>query len=141
MRHRITTYFPILLLLILTAAPAVSVAEVINIDNQQLNTLLEQGAVLVDVRRKDEWVATGVVEGSHKITFFDESGAYDARKWLNQLNQMNDSNKPLVLICQTGVRSKVIANWLSNGVGTDKVYNVTDGISRWIALGQPVSKD
>ena len=40
-----------------------------NIDNAKLKELVNQGVVLVDIRRKEEWQQTGVVEGSKTITF------------------------------------------------------------------------
>lgn len=109
--------------------------EVINIDNQTLQQLVDKQTVLVDVRRPDEWKQTGVVPGSHKLTFFDQNGNYDARKWLDELNKVVDKDSPVVLICHHGVRSKVVANWLSKGLGYSTVYNVEKGIDSWLRAG------
>lgn len=117
-----------------------ALAEIVNIDNHTLSQLVEQGVPVIDVRRPDEWQATGMVANSHKMMFFDAAGNYDAATWLGKMQQVAPDNQPVVLICQTGARSSVIANWLSNRVGVSKVYNVTDGISRWIAEGLSVSK-
>lgn len=36
-----------------------------------------EGVAVSDVRRADEWELFGIIEGSHKITFFDERGLFD----------------------------------------------------------------
>jgi rhodanese-related sulfurtransferase len=46
----------------------------------------------------------------------------------------------VILICRVGNRSSVIANMLVEQAGYSKVYNVTDGITRWIKDGNPVSR-
>ncbi len=116
-------------------------AELTNVTNVELQALMESGVPVVDVRRADEWAETGIIAGSHKLTFFDKNGDYNANKWLEQLSEITDKDQPVILICQTGVRSKVVSNWLSNGLGYAKIYNVTDGISAWINSGQPTSKE
>ena len=112
----------------------------VNVGNDQLKELVANGAALIDVRRLEEWVDTGVVEGSEKMTFFDDKGNYDAKTWFEDLQLVATKDQPVVLICWTGVRSKVIANWLDNGMGYDKVYNVKKGIKHWIDQGQPTTK-
>jgi len=53
--------------LLLVALPVS--AELINIDDEKLQALIEDGTPGVDVRRADEWRQTGVIEGSHLLTF------------------------------------------------------------------------
>ena len=45
-----------------------------NVDNAGLKTLLAQGVPVYDIRRAEEWRATGVVEGSRKLTYVDARG-------------------------------------------------------------------
>ena len=45
-----------------------------NVDNAELKTLMAQGVPVYDVRRDEEWRATGVVEGSRMLTYVDKSG-------------------------------------------------------------------
>ncbi len=110
-------------------------AEVINIDNKKLKSLLDAGTALIDLRRDDEWQDLGIVENSHTVTFFDQAGKYDTESWLRQVKPIADTNTPLILICHTGVRTKLVADWLSDQVGYRTVYNVTDGIKLWIKQG------
>ena len=115
-------------------------AEVINISNEQLKDLLAQNVTLIDVRRAEEWAATGLVEGSEQKTFFDAQGKYDANKWLSEVTEIVQPDQPVVLICHVGMRSKVVANWLSEGVGRNTVYNLEKGIEGWMMSGNPTVK-
>jgi rhodanese-related sulfurtransferase len=128
-----------LFLLLLVSLPLR--AEVINISSAELGSLAERGVPIIDVRLAEEWIQTGVVPGSNKMTFFDEKGGYDAKKWFAELNQVAGREDPVILICLTGVRSRVIANWLSGGMGYAQVYNVTRGIDDWMRRGLPVVRD
>lgn len=113
-------------------------AEVVNISSAELQSLVSRGVPVVDIRVAWEWRETGVVPGSRKMTFFDDRGGYDAGAWLASLSRVAD-REPVILICHTGVRSRVIANWLSGGVGYRRVYNVTQGIDDWIRRGHPTT--
>lgn len=110
-------------------------AELIEADNENLKRLLEQEVTIIDVRRSDEWTETGVIDGSQTITFFDRSGRYDTEKWLHRLSLVSDRTSPVILICASGSRSRIIGQWLSREIGYDKVYNVSAGIDSWIKSG------
>ena len=126
--------------LFLSTALNVSAQNVpMQIGSEQLRQLLEENAVLIDVRRIDEWQRTGVVESSHMVTFFDQRGNYDAAAWLGKINEFSAPDDPIVLICQTGSRSGVIANWLAGRMGYSAVYNLQPGIVEWIRTGLPVT--
>ena len=127
-----------LALLLLFGISTIGRTEVVQVDNTTLQELMSQGVQLIDVRRLEEWQETGVVEGSTRETFFDEKGNYDANKWLGELQELANKDQPVALICWTGVRSNVIANWLSNGLGYKTVYNVKKGIKDWIGDELPV---
>ncbi len=127
--HRL---FLALLLVAGLAMPAQ--AEVDNIDNQQLKALMEQGVPIIDIRRPEEWKQTGVVKGSHLITFFDARGRYDVQAWLDRLAPIAGKDDPFVLICRTGT----VSRFLDQKLGYKKVYNVQKGITDWIRKGNPV---
>ena len=115
-------------------------ADVTEVDNQSLEELIAAGVPVVDVRRLDEWQKTGVIEGSHTLTFFDRLGRYDAEKWLSELDKIVGKGEPVVLICHSGVRSKTISNLLDKRAGYTSVHNHTRGIADWIKSGKPVVK-
>ncbi|WP_456448766.1 rhodanese-like domain-containing protein [Thiolapillus sp.] len=125
-------------LLLLLSLPAT--AEVTNIDNAELEKLMSQGVPVVDIRRPDEWQQTGIVKGSHLITFFDKKGNYNVQAWLNKLAPIAGKNDPFILICRTGNRTGTVSRFLDQKLGYTKVYNVKKGITNWIAEGKPVVK-
>ncbi|MES9843129.1 MAG: rhodanese-like domain-containing protein [Candidatus Sedimenticola sp. PURPLELP] len=111
-----------------------------NISNQELQQLLQQGIPVIDIRRPEEWKQTGVVEGSHLMTFFDKKGNYDVRKWLQDLTSVAKKDEPFIIICRTGNRTGIIGRFLADKLAFPKVYNVEKGITHWIAKGNPVVK-
>lgn len=110
-----------------------------NIDNLALKALLESGTKIVDIRRQDEWDKTGVVEGSQRLTAFDGKGNF-IRSFPESLRKIAGPADDVILICRTGNRSAVLANMLVEQAGYTKVYNVTDGIVKWIADKNPIVK-
>ena len=110
-----------------------------SIDNSQLKTLLAQGTPLYDVRRAEEWSQTGVVEGSRKLTYVDAGGRMNP-ELLPRLAAEAGKNDPLILICRTGNRTDALARELA-GMGYTQIYNVRDGITRWISEGNPVVRN
>jgi len=110
-----------------------------NIDTSTLSTLLAQGIKIVDIRRQDEWEATGVIGGSKKITAFDDK-AILLRSFPPALADFVAPEEAVILIGQLGNRSAAMANVLTSQVGYTKVYNLTGGITRWIEDGNPVVK-
>lgn len=123
---------------ILFAAPLR--AEVAQADNEMLKQLIAQGVPVIDVRTASEWQQTGVIEGSHLLTFFDESGNYDAEAWLAQLATIATDDQPLALICAVGGRTQAITTFLDQKLGYSKVHNVTAGIRAWISAGNETVK-
>ncbi len=88
---------------------------------------LKQNIPIVDIRTKGEWRQTGILKGAIPLTFWDEKGNYDARKFINDLNKKVDTKKPFALICHTGSRTSVVAPWLSKEFGY-KVINLQGGM-------------
>ncbi|WP_303721348.1 rhodanese-like domain-containing protein [Malonomonas rubra] len=125
-------------LLFLGLLPMAGYAEVVEVDNAQLQELLAQKVPLVDIRTAPEWTETGIVKGSHLLTFFDASGNYDADSWLAKLAPIAGKDEPVVLICRTGRRTGLVSKFMDQQVGYRKVYNVSKGIRNWIDKGNPV---
>jgi len=109
-----------------------------NVDGGQLKTLLAQGVPMYDIRRPEEWRETGVVEGSRKLTYVDASGRPNP-EFLARFTAEVDKNAPVVLICRTGSRSDSLARELVE-MGYTQVYNVRNGITRWLSEGNPVAR-
>ena len=126
----------ILIINILVASFAFS--DVIEIGNIELKSLLQKNIPLIDIRRKDEWKSTGIVENSILMTFFDKNGKANTNEWLKELNKIANKNDPVILICRTGRRTGIISKFLSEKVGYKLIYDVTDGITDWIKKGNTV---
>lgn len=126
----------ILIINVLVASFAFS--DVIEIGNIELKSLLQKKIPLIDIRRKDEWKSTGIVEKSILMTFFDKNGKANTNEWLKELNKIAKKNDPVILICRTGRRTGIISKFLSEKVGYRLIYDVTDGITDWIKKGNTV---
>jgi len=115
-------------------------AEVKDIDNNTLQSLLKEKVTIVDIRTSEEWKETGIIEGSHLLTFFDKNGRYNIEKWVKDLEQIVKKDQPVILICRTGNRTLPVSDLLDKKVGYQTVYNVKKGIMNWIKAAKPVVK-
>jgi len=113
-------------------------ADVAKVDGDALQQLIDQGVPVIDVRRSDEWATTGVLEGSHLLTFFDKQGKYDVESWLASLDKVVEKDQPFVLICAVGGRTATISRFLDTRLGYKNVYDAGGGIRRWIKSGRSV---
>lgn len=111
-----------------------------NVGNGELTKLIASGAKVIDIRRPEEWKETGVVAGSHLLTAFDKSGKL-MPSFPTELERLVKKDEPVVIICRTGSRTGFLARAMVEQAGYKEVYNVTDGITRWIAEGGAVKKD
>ena len=112
-------------------------AEVTHVDNVALERLLEHGVPVIDIRTPEEWRETGVIEGSHLLTFFDARGRYDARAWLSGLLSIAARDEPFALICDRGVRSGLVSQLLDAQLGFQRVHDAPGGIAQWIRETRP----
>lgn len=127
-----------LFLACLLAASGAVQAEIIDIDNAQLDKLSKSGVPVIDIRLQSEWEETGIVSGSKLLTFFDDKGKADPPAWLEKLKPIAKPNEPVIVICRSGNRTKAVSQFLSQQAGYATVYNVKQGIKGWIAAGGPV---
>ena len=121
------------------AGPRESLADsgVQTVSTSELAPLLERGITLIDIRRADEWRATGVVAGSHLITAFDADGRLRPT-FLAEVAAVSAPDRPLALICRSGNRSAVAARLLTSQSGFQTVYSVAGGINDWLRDGRTV---
>ena len=107
-------------------------AEVIDVDDQEMIKLSNDNIPIVDVRRSSEWDQTGVIPNSILLTFFDEEGNYNFDEWFEKLQLEINVYDPIILICRSGKRSKVVANMIDEKFNTI-IYNAQSGINSWIS--------
>ncbi len=128
--------------LLILGLSALLMAELKSIDAQKLLKMQKSGIPVIDIRTPSEWKSRGVIQGAHLLMFFDENGAYDARKWLEKLSKIvKDKQEPFILYCAHANRTKAVGNWLSQKMGYQKVYELKGGIEYgWREKGMPVVK-
>ena len=106
-------------------------AEILNVNNEQIKKLSKVNIPIVDVRRSSEWDQTGIVPNSILLTFFDKKGNYNFDEWYKQLSLKINESEPIILICRTGRRTKIIAEMMDKKFD-NVIYNAKGGITSWI---------
>ena len=107
-------------------------AEVIDVEDQEMIKLSNDNIPIVDVRRSSEWNQTGVIPNSILLTFFDEEGNYNFDEWYEKLQLEINVTDPIILICRSGYRSKIVANMMDKELNT-AIYNAQSGMNSWIS--------
>ena len=69
----------------------------------------------------------------------DENGNYNFEKWYEKLRLNINEEKPIILICRTGRRTKIIAEMMDKKLD-NVIYNAKDGITSWIDAKLPIIK-
>lgn len=111
-----------------------------DIGNDGLKSKLASGATVIDIRRPEEWKQTGVIPGSHLVTFFDTQGKVNPEFGTELQKLISGPADEVIFICRTGNRSKVLSEYLSGQAGFTNVVNVEKGITDWIAKGGDVTE-
>lgn len=106
-------------------------ADVVDINNNQILELSNTNIPIVDVRSKTEWDQTGVIPNSILLTFFDKEGNYDLNEWYEKLLLEIDEGEPIILMCRSGNRSRIIADMMDKEFD-NVIYNAKRGIMSWI---------
>ncbi|MDE0056933.1 MAG: rhodanese-like domain-containing protein [Defluviicoccus sp.] len=122
----------------LFAGSAPLCADVIRIDSAKLQQLLANREVVVDIRTPEEWRQTGVIEGSHLITFFDADGNHDVLRWMRKLMPIAISDQPVAIVGDGRGRSASVSRYLHEKIGYWRVYDLHKGIGEWIAEKRPL---
>ena len=89
---------------------------------------------IIDIRTAPEWVETGIVRGSYLITFFDDRGNYDIQTFLSKVDDIIKKDEKFALICRTGSRTGIIADFLGKKMGYN-VVNLRGGIMKLFREG------
>ncbi|WP_298860508.1 rhodanese-like domain-containing protein [uncultured Sulfitobacter sp.] len=100
---------------------------------------IEGRITLIDIRRPDEWAATGIAQGAIPLDMRDPEFAQKL------LALVPDPNDRIALICARGVRSRYLAGQLTEA-GFTNIIDVPEGMlgsgagPGWLAAGLPVTK-
>lgn len=108
-----------------------------SLSTKECQQKIAEGFTVVDIRRAEEWAADGIIEGSHKITFFDAMGGYDIDTFLEAFSAVvTDKEQPFILVCAHASRTKVAGEIMGAQLGYKNVYELDGGINwGWIDKG------
>ena len=107
-------------------------AEVKEVNNQEIMSLMQSGVPIIDIRRAEEWSDTGVIKQSNLLTFFDKQGKYNIDKWLPELKKIVKEGDPVIIICRSGKRSGIVSKFLDEQADFTNVYNASGGMLSWV---------
>ena len=98
------------------------------IDVQTALEMQENGALIVDVRRDDEW-ESGHPTGAIHV---------EVDNVLSEADERLPKDRDLLFICAAGVRSGLAAEMVAAlGFPQGHLYNVEDGVPTWMAQDLP----
>ena len=106
-------------------------AQTLDMNNDEINELMNNNVPIVDIRTSDEWNQTGIVPNSVLLTFFKKDGSHDFEAWYKKLGYLIDINRPFILICRSGRRTKLVSKMLNN-YSDMTIYNAEKGINSWL---------
>lgn len=123
------------------AAVAIAIAVLVNellerargaaaISPAQAVALMNQGALVLDVRSREEFDSGHIGEARHVTSADLASSADSFKKW---------REKSIILYCQGGARSLAAVGTLTKQ-GFTKVFNLAGGIEAWRKNNLPVVK-
>jgi molybdopterin/thiamine biosynthesis adenylyltransferase/rhodanese-related sulfurtransferase len=105
--------------------------DVQQIDIEQARRMLEQGAVIIDVRESDEWRQGHIPQAIGIPRGFLE---------LRVEEKVPDRKTPVIMQCAVGTRS-AYASRAMRELGYENVYNLTGGFNAWKDRGLPWEAD
>ena len=97
----------------------------------------ENGGIVIDIRREEEWKETGILQGSNTITAFTKDGNIHPDFPKKFFDLINDIDIPILLYCRTGNRSSILGQALIDQVGQTNVSHLIEGIVGWKKQGHP----
>ena len=105
---------------------------------QQFIDARENGGVVIDIRREEEWKETGIIKGSQTITAFTKDGKIHPDFPKKFFDLINDVDVPILLYCRTGNRTGILGKALIDQVGQTNVSHLSDGRVGWKKQGFPI---
>lgn len=112
-----------------------------NLSANDVEQMASQGVPLFDIRTPLEWTETGIIEGSHKLTFFDERGGYDMEAFMTEFKKhVKSTDDKFVLVCRTGSRTGMVGRFLVDKLGYSNAAHLQGGIFAWMRSGKATNK-
>ena len=105
--------------------------KLVNATVEEFKAIQSKGAIIIDIRRAEEWAETGIIEGAKTITAFTKNGALHPEFQSKFFPLIEDETTPIYLYCRTGNRTGKLGNALVNQVGLRNVIHLEAGIVGW----------
>lgn len=103
------------------------------IGTEQAKEMIDNGAIVVDVRRPDEWQRGHIAQAKHVMI----EGIYSFGKNLSEQNLPKDQD--VIFVCASGQRSAMASEIaLLTGLDGSHVYNLANGMNGWVNRRYPV---
>ena len=84
----------------LTLFSQLTIADIQKVNTGNLKNLILDGVPIIDIRTPKEWIETGIIEGSHLITFFNEKGEVTLVNGYLNLIKLRINKNPLFLFVE-----------------------------------------
>ena len=106
--------------------------------SEELIKAREDGVIIIDIRREEEWQETGIIPGAEMVTAFDASGRVHPEFLDGFRSVVPGPETPVMLYCRTGNRTTSLGNALIEQLGFSNVTHLSDGITGWLAEGREI---
>ncbi len=115
---------------------AVAAPKLTDIGVDDMIAAQKNGALIIDIRRPEEWVETGILEGAKTITAFTETGGLHPEFQAKFFELIPSPDTEVILYCRTGNRTNMLGQALVQQVGLTNVKHLEPGIVGWTQSGQ-----
>ena len=95
----------------------------------------KDGVVIIDIRRPDEWLQTGLIAGAETITAFEANGNFHPDFKQRFMTLVPTAETPVLLYCLMGARTTNLGMALIEQLGFLHVTHLSGGIMSWMADG------
>ncbi len=116
-------------------------AEFKTLNLSEFEKMKAKGVPVIDIRTPMEWKTTGIIDGAHKVTFFNERGEPLLADWFFEVGHLiKDKKEPIIIYCAHANRTKSLGQGLAQ-MGFENVYELEGGIENgWIKKGKKTVK-
>ncbi|HUY11798.1 MAG TPA: rhodanese-like domain-containing protein [Candidatus Dormibacteraeota bacterium] len=101
----------------------------LEIEPSAVNAMLQNGAVLLDVREPDEWAEAHITGAIH----------IPLGEIARRANELPEAQN-IICMCRSGGRSAKAQRSLLQSGRFGEIFNMSGGILRWLEAGLPVER-
>ena len=102
---------------------------------EQLVQARTNNSLIIDIRRKEEWLQTGIIDGARTITAFTKEGDLHPQFREKFFPLVEGPEQDILLYCRTGNRTGMLGSALVDQLGLTDVKHLIGGIVEWKSQG------